>query len=263
MKHQEIFKGTVVEVLNASYLNIETKDKEIIPCYIVKKVSAKGWTPNVGTPAIFKGGFKTFANGTNYFVVHKIENYALGVYNNATYVDKNEELPYLQRVHKAIESAPCRKNMSKKIACELVDASNDEKFDCSISCWNDEISFWNSCCSMELVNGRYESSDKYVFHTPEIFDAFNKANLANKKWGSKIEGKLRIEIIGIRKKVGAGASWEDFDLENIPPHHSFIEEIKKIVNSGINRFRSKHYNQCLQHQFAAYEATKVRIVVQR
>lgn len=42
MKHQEIFKGTVVEVLNASYLNIETKDKEIIPCYIVKKVSAKG-----------------------------------------------------------------------------------------------------------------------------------------------------------------------------------------------------------------------------
>lgn len=263
MKHQEIFKGTVVEVLNASYLTIETKDKEIIPCYVVKKVSSKNWTPNVGTPAIFKGGFKTFANGTNYFVIHKIENYALGVYNTATYVDKNEELPYLERVHKAIESAPCRKDMSKKIACELVDAASDEKFDCLISAWETELSFWNSCCAMQLVNGRYESIKKHVFHSPDIFKAFNKANLANKKWGSKIEGKLKIEIIGIRRKIGAEGTWENLDLENIPHYLSYFKEIKKIINSGIERHLSKHYNECLEHQFAKYEVTKVRIVVKR
>lgn len=263
MTHQEIYKGTVVEVLNASYLTIETKDKEIIPCYVVKKVASKGWVPNVGTPGIFKGGFKTFANGTNYFVIHKIENYALGVYNTATYVDKNEELPYLERVHKAIENAPCRKDMSKKIACELVDAESGEKFDCLISAWAAELSFWNSCCAMQLVNGRYESIKKHVFHSPDIFKAFNKANLANKKWGSKIEGKLGIEIIGIRKRIGSDAAWQDFDLENIPPYHSGIEEIKKIVNSGIERFKSKHYNQCLENQFADYEVTKVRITVQK
>lgn len=263
MKHQEILKGTVIEVLNASYLTIETKDKEIIPCYVVKKVANQGWTPNVGTPGIFKGGFKTFANGTNYFVIHKIENYALGVYNTATYVDKNEELPYLQRVHKAIENAPCRKHMSKKVDCELVDASNGEKFDCSISAWEDALRFWNSCTGMKLVNGRYESINRNVFYTPNIFRDFNKANLANKKWGSKVEGKLRIEIIGIRRKIGANAAWENFDLENIPLYHDHIEKVKKIVNSGIERSLSEHYNLRLENQHAEYQVSKVRIVVQR
>lgn len=127
MKHQAKLKGTVVEVLNSSYINVETADKEIVPCYVVKKVVSKDWTPNVGTPAIFKGGFKTFANGTNYFVIHKIENYKLGVYNTATYVDKNEELPFLQRVIKAIKNAPCRKYMFDSVKAELIDSATGEK----------------------------------------------------------------------------------------------------------------------------------------
>lgn len=202
---KETIKGTIKNIINASYLDIEDENKNIIPCYITKKLKGKKEFSE-GAKKIVKGWFKEF-NQKKYFCVHEVEEQEkkwsseeikraidfvntgngwagnLGYINEIVHTIFNKGCIYLEDDHsdgsllvEVVDERITKENVKKSFTLNVVDEH-----------WS--LGF--------LVPYGSLDKPKPVFKTPQIFEALNGINLMSKKWGCLAEGKVKIEILQV------------------------------------------------------------------